>query len=319
MTKVIAELCQNHNGDMTILKEMVHAAKESGADYAKIQSLLSSDLTQRPRFDKGEEVDGIRKVIKRPYRDEYERLKNLDLDDKQHFEFSEYCKKYEIKPMTTIFSRSRLKFLETLNFDIIKVSSFDCSSFQLIKELKDSKIKNIIVSTGCTYDHEIEKTINILKDKLKSILHCVSIYPTPVKESHLNRINFLKNLTSNVGLSEHSNYERDHLKISIIALSFNINFIERHFTILPKNQTKDGVVSLDPRQLKELVSYTKMNSDDLKDYIDENIPNFEELLGLETRDLSHTELLNRDYYRGRFASKNRQGKFIYNWEDDDIS
>ena len=86
-----------------------------------------------------------------------------------------------------------------------------------------------------------------------------------------------------------------------------------------KNQTKDGVVSLDPRQLKELVSYTKMNSDDLKDYIDENIPNFEELLGLETRDLSHTELLNRDYYRGRFASKNRQGKFIYNWEDDDIS
>ena len=38
MTKIIAELCQNHNGDMSILKEMVHAAKESGADLPKIKS-----------------------------------------------------------------------------------------------------------------------------------------------------------------------------------------------------------------------------------------------------------------------------------------
>ena len=108
MTKIIAELCQNHNGDMSILKEMVHAAKESGADFAKIQSLLSSDLTHRSRFDLGEEENGITKVIKRPFKNEYERLKKLDLDDKQHFEFSDYCKKYKIKPMTTIFNRSRL-------------------------------------------------------------------------------------------------------------------------------------------------------------------------------------------------------------------
>ena len=72
MTKIIAELCQNHNGDMSILKEMVHAAKESGADFAKIQSLLSSDLTHRSRFDLGEEENGITKVIKRPFKNEYE-------------------------------------------------------------------------------------------------------------------------------------------------------------------------------------------------------------------------------------------------------
>ena len=319
MTKIIAELCQNHNGDMSILQEMVHAAKESGADYVKIQSMLSSDLTHREKFDQGIIENGVIKVIKRPFKDEYSRLKKLDLDDEQHFQFINYFKKFDIKPMTTIFNRSRLKFLETLNIDTIKVSSFDCSSHQLIMELKNSKFKNIIVSTGCTYDHEIKETINILKNKLKSILHCVSIYPTPVSESHLNRINFLKKLTSSVGLSEHSSYERDHLKISIIALSFNINFIERHFTILPKDQTKDGVVSLNPNQLKELVSFTKMSNSDLNNYIRKNIPKFNNLLGLETRDLSDTELLNRDYYRGRFASKNNQGKFIYNWEDADIS
>ena len=53
MTKIIAELCQNHNGDLKILKEMVHAAAEAGADYCKIQSIDSSELTHRERFDKG--------------------------------------------------------------------------------------------------------------------------------------------------------------------------------------------------------------------------------------------------------------------------
>ena len=137
MTKIIAELCQNHNGDMSILQEMVHAAKESGADYVKIQSMLSSDLTHREKFDQGIIENGVIKVIKRPFKDEYSRLKKLDLNDEQHFEFINYCKKFNVKPMTTIFNRSRLKFLETLNFDTIKVSSFDCSSHQLIKELKN--------------------------------------------------------------------------------------------------------------------------------------------------------------------------------------
>ena len=53
MTKIIAELCQNHNGDIKILQEMVHAAAESGADFAKIQSIDSSDLTHRKKFDDG--------------------------------------------------------------------------------------------------------------------------------------------------------------------------------------------------------------------------------------------------------------------------
>ena len=321
MTKIIAELCQNHNGDMSVLQEMVHAAKESGAHFAKIQSLLSSDLTHRPEFDLGEEVNGIIKVIKRPYINEYERLKKLDLDNEQHFQFVNYCKKYNIKPMTTIFNRARLKFLETLDFDTIKVSSFDCSSHKMISELSKSKFKNIIVSTGCTYDDEIKKTVQLLKDKSLTILHCVSIYPTPISESHLNRINFLKKINTSVGLSEHSNYDRDSLKISIVSLTYDIDFIERHFTILPKNETKDGIVSLNQKELKELVEFSKLNKNDLEKYINENISadDLNKLGGLATRELSHTELLNRNYYRGRFASKDIEGKIIYNWEEHDIN
>ena len=48
---VIAELCQNHKGDIKLVEEMVHAATEAGADIAKIQSIDSSDLTHRKKFD----------------------------------------------------------------------------------------------------------------------------------------------------------------------------------------------------------------------------------------------------------------------------
>ena len=84
MTKIIAELCQNHNGDRNILDEMVSAAAENGADYAKIQSMHSSELTHRERFDNGLIEGGKVKVIKRPYKDEYERLKKLDLELEDH-------------------------------------------------------------------------------------------------------------------------------------------------------------------------------------------------------------------------------------------
>ena len=50
---LIAELCQNHNGDLSIVEEMIHAGKESGADYVKIQSMRHKDLNYRIRFEDG--------------------------------------------------------------------------------------------------------------------------------------------------------------------------------------------------------------------------------------------------------------------------
>ena len=320
MTKIIAELCQNHNGDIKILEEMVHSASEAGAEIVKIQSMHSDDLTHRLRFDEGVNVNGKIKSIKRPYKDEYERLKKLDLNEEQHHIFLDYCKKYNVIPMTTIFSRSKLKFLETLDIDMIKVSSFDCASHKMIEELGSSKFSELIISTGCTFDDEIKKTCKILKQKNKkfTLMHCVSIYPTPLEEVHLNRIDFLRDLNENVGLSEHSNYEKNQLKTSIASLLFDVKYIERHFTILPKDKTKDGVVSLNPDELKTLCAFSKKSKTEIKEFIKTDIPEFEVMKGKKIRPLSDAELLNRDYYQGRFASKNEKGEIIFNWEDKNI-
>ena len=67
--------------------------------------------------------------------------------------------------------------------------------------------------------------------------------------------------------------------------------------------------------MKEIVNLSNSNKDEIKAYIDENISDYKVLLGSENRDMTDIELLNRDYYQGRFASKNEKGEYIFNWEE----
>ena len=147
------------------------------------------------------------------------------------------------------------------------------------------------------------------------MLHCVSIYPTPVEYANISRVNFLKKFCSSIGISDHSNPEISKNIIAAVSFFLGIDVIEKHFTILEKDQTKDGPVSVNPTQLKELVNLSRINKDEIKKYIDENIDDYKVLLGKENRDMTDVELLNRDYYQGRFASRDENGNYIFNWED----
>jgi len=319
MAILIAELCQNHNGDEKIVEEMVHAASEAGADYAKIQSIDSSELTYRERFENGIIEGGKTRVIKRPYKQEYERLKSLDLSENFQLNFYKLCEKYKIKPMTTIFTRSKFQLVNKMNLDCLKISSFDCASHKLIDELKKLNIKKFIISTGATFDREIIQTVNIMKKNNLdySLLHCISIYPTTPEVANLNRINFLSKFSKNVGISDHSNPDLYKYKIIAASILLGASIVEKHFTILDKNKTKDGVVSANPYQLKEISNICKMSPKELQSYVYENVEEFENMKGYETRELTETELLNRDYYQGRFASKVKK-KYIFNWENRDL-
>jgi N,N'-diacetyllegionaminate synthase len=309
---IIAEACQNHKGDLTTLKDMIWEAKEAGADFIKIQSMLADELTKRPEFEEGVTENGKVKAIKRPYQPEYERLKPMDLDDKAHIWFIEECRKAGIKPMTTLMSLSRLDFVASLGWDAVKVASYDCSSLPFLKSLR-SKFKYLYVSTGATYDHEIKAAADVLKDNF-SLLHCVTIYPTPLNEIHLKRMEWLRQFTPSVGFSDHTLVARDGIKASLAAIYYGANVIERHFTNRPPEMTKDGPVSITAAQIKELRQFSLLSKADQKAYIDAHIPEYEGMIGSAQRVLSETELLNRDYYRGRFAAR-KNGQVVYNWQE----
>lgn len=313
MAILIAEFCQNHKGGRGLLKEMIVAAKESGATYAKIQTIFSEDLTKRERFEEGKIApDGSVLAIKRPYQPEFDRLHAMDLTMDDYAWFVEECNRVGIKPLTTVFTRGRIKDMASLGWKDVKVASYDCASIPLIQELKQH-FSHLFISTGATHEWEIERTAMELQDHSFSFLHCVTIYPTPLSDLHLHRMHWLQTFTPSVGFSDHTLVSRDGVKASMAALALGAEVIERHFTILPSDQTKDGPVSINPSQLKELADFSLLPICERYNKIKQLIPDFSSVLGQEHRQLTATELLNRDYYRGRFATKT-DDNLLQNWD-----
>jgi N,N'-diacetyllegionaminate synthase len=314
-TRIIAEFCQNHNGDFETLKRMIWEAAEGGATHGKVQTIFADDLAYRPEFEQGaSDVTGTIRVIKRPHQPEYERLKKLELSYDQHREFVEECAKAGIEPLTTVFTVSSVPRLKELGFRALKIASYDCGSLPLVKRAA-AAFSELFVSTGASYDVEIEATAACLRSSSAefSLLHCVTLYPTPLSELHLRRLEYLKKLSSRVGLSDHTLAARDGVKGALSAIHLGASVIERHFTILPDEATRDGRVSIRKVHLQELSMFCKLSAADRETYLQEHVPELGLMLGSAERTLSHEELLNRAYYRGRFCNK-IAGKQVFNWE-----
>jgi sialic acid synthase SpsE len=181
------------------------------------------------------------------------------------------------------------------------------------------KFDEIVVSTGATYDDEIIQAADILSDVDYSFLHCVTLYPTPLNDMHMARMEWLRQFTSSVGYSDHSLVSETKLIASKAALVLGATLIERHFTLLGPAESRDGPVSINQKQLKELVDFSRLNINERLEKLDNESPDWRVVLGERSRGLSNAELLNRDYYRGRFASPRRDTidgtRMINNWED----
>ena len=76
---------------------------------------------------------------------------------------------------------------------------------------------------------------------------------------------YLRRFTTEVGFSDHSLVSRDGLIGSKAALALGATSIERHFTVLSPEDTKDGPVSINPQNLNDIVAKTEMIPNILED------------------------------------------------------
>ncbi len=314
---LIAEFCQNHNGDFDTLHRMVDAAAEGGATHGKIQTIFADDVSFRPEFEEGEVAsDGRVLTIKRPFQAEMNRLRPLELNYEEHRKFGDACKAAGLKPMTTAFNLAVIPFIRELGWKTVKVASYDCGSLPLIGALADN-FDDVMISTGASYDQEIEAAAALLNGRKQrfSFLHCVTIYPTPLDQMNLARMEYLRRFTPSVGLSDHSLVSRDGVKAALAAIHLGAAVIERHFTILPPEASRDGKVSITREHLREIREFAALGKDEQAQYLKEHVPEFISMIGHAQRALSQDELLNRAYYRGRFSNK-VGGRQIFNWEPD---
>ncbi len=318
--KIIAEFCQNHNGDPGLVSEMVSAAAEAGATHVKLQTILASRLTFRPQFEQGLEVDGVVEAIHRPFAAERARVDSLELDVATVEAFINQAYGCGMVPLTTCFARGDVAAIADVGFQEVKVASYDCGSFPMLRELAE-RFDQVYVSTGASFDDEIVHAAAVLEARCRfALLHCVTIYPTPLDEVHLARMGWLRRLAPTVGFSDHTLYARDDLTAAKAAIVSGAEVVERHFTVLPPDQTKDGPVSIDQDGLARLVSFTRLTREQQLASLAADGVDLTLLEGDPARTLSHGELLNRDYYRGRFATPRRHGsqrgsEMIFNWEE----
>ena len=315
---LIAEFCQNHNGNFDTLARMVEAAAKAGATHGKMQNILADTVVFRSQFEEGLIQDGVTKAIKRPYAAEYARLKVLEVSEADTLRFVRLCRDNGIEPMATCFVRAHARPIAEAGFRAIKVASYDCASYPMLRELA-GLFDEIVVSTGATFEDEARHAATILAGKRFAFLHCVTLYPTPLNQMHLARMERLRELAPVVGFSDHSLTTRDGLVASKAALALGAEIVERHFTILPADQTRDGPVSITAAQLTELTAFVRLSREERVARMDADHPGWRATIGERDRRMSDQELLNRDYYRGRFASprpESRDGtRMIFNWEE----
>ena len=275
--KIISELCQNHNGDRDLLEKMIKNAAVC-SDIIKIQTIKANTFTYRKEYEEY-----------RPYEPEFVRLKGLELSKIDEEFFISKCKEYGVESMTTIFVPQHAPRFNDLGYDNIKLSGYSIPAFDYGKKLKNFKFKRLFFSTSSLTLQEIKQTVTNLNTMGIEyyMLQCTCIYPTPLNKLNLQNITYFKEDLGikNVGLSDHTNPHQDDLLSSKLAIFQGIDVLERHFTILKIDETRDGKVSVTPKMLSEIKRFSNLTKED--QYKELNV-------------FTEQQIFNHDYYRGRF-------------------
>jgi N-acetylneuraminate synthase len=273
---VIAEAGVNHNGSEELAFQLVDIAVNSGADAVKFQTFRANKIVNKKASKANYQLEStdINET-------QYEMLKKLELSYEAHIKLKDYCNKKGIDFLSTAFDEESLNFLDKeLGIKTLKIPSGEITNAPLVLShaLTNS---NLIVSTGMANLEEIRNVLGVIaygylnqnsksplskdsfekafkseigKDILKqkvTILHCTSEYPAPLEQINLKAMNTIKNeFNLPIGYSDHTS----DIYISIAAVAMGATIIEKHFTLDKSMPGPDHMSSLEPTQLKNMIS-----------------------------------------------------------------
>ncbi len=229
--EIIAEIGQNHNGDIGLAKELIYSVKDSGADVAKFQ-LFDMNFWEKI-YDNNPE-------IKQTWQNYHQKT---CLSNESIVSLIELCDKLNIEFMCSVFNEHFIDFVENFNVKRYKLASNSIFNKNLLNKLIQTN-KELIISLG----HWKKNKLPNFKSKNKiSYLYCISNYPTKFDDLNFNKIDFNKY----DGFSDHT----IGLDASYIALSRGAKIIEKHITLDKKMEGPDHEGSITPNELKKLVKF----------------------------------------------------------------
>ena len=248
-TFVIAEIGQNHNGDMKIAKQLIEMAADCGADAVKFQKRdVKYELTEE--------------AYRRPYenpnsfgRTYGEHREFLELDEEQHKELREFAIAHEVVYFCTACDPPSVEAMERIGNPVYKVASRDLTNIPLLKVIAQTH-KPVILSTGMVGVTEIREALEALGDGPESIclMQCVSQYPAEIERVNLRAMKTLRDeFKLLVGLSDHT----PGIISSVAASILGACMIENHVTLARAMRGSDHAGSLEENGLRSLVKYVR--------------------------------------------------------------
>ena len=245
---VIAEAGVNHNGDFNLAKKMVDKAKEAGADIIKFQTAIAENLISKyaPKAEYQKKATGENE-------NQLDMVKKLLLPFDDFVKLKEYCEQVGIMFLSTPFDLESIDFLNQMGMELWKVPSGEVTNLPYLVHISKTG-KPVIMSTGMCTMSEISDALKILREngcKDISLLHCTTEYPAPFEDINLRAMNELKKeFGVSVGYSDHT----VGIEVPIAAVAMGAEIIEKHFTLDKNMEGPDHKASLEPDELKAMVS-----------------------------------------------------------------
>jgi len=268
---IIAEAGVNHNGKIELARKMVIEAKEAGVDCIKFQTFVATDIVS-----KGATKADYQKRQTDSTESQLSMLQKLELSFSEFIELQKLCKEQEIHFLSTPFDTTSIDFLRSIDMEIWKIPSGEITNLPYL--IKIAAIhKPIIMSTGMCTMSEIEAAVKVLRDYGGgeiTLLHCTTEYPVPYSEVNLRAMETLRKIFhTSVGYSDHTR----GIEVPIAAVAMGAEVIEKHFTLDRSMEGPDHSASLEPQELKAMVSA---------------IRNIEQALGSSEKKPSDSEVKN---------------------------
>lgn len=246
-TLIIAEAGVNHNGSLSLAKEMVDVAVECGVDIVKFQTAIPEQLVSKFASKAEYQITQTGAL-----ESQLEMIKKITLSFDEFISLERYCSEKGIIFLSTPFDIPSINFLKDINISCWKIPSGEITNYPYLVEIAKTNLP-VILSTGMSEIFEIQEAIDVLKKNGVNniaLMHCNTEYPTPMEDVNLKAMITMKNFFDlDVGYSDHTL----GIEVPIAAVAMGATIIEKHFTLSRKMIGPDHQSSLEPSELKEMV------------------------------------------------------------------
>jgi N,N'-diacetyllegionaminate synthase len=239
---IVAEIGNNHEGDVALAEDLIAAAANAGAQAVKFQTIFPERLVA---------PDQVARLAQ---------LRRFQLSAEDHARLAAAAKRAGVMFMSTPFCLEAVELLDLL-VPAFKIASGDNNFLPLLEKVAETA-KPIILSTGMADAAGIAFATAAIERVWSAnhaapgvvLLHCVSAYPTEVADANLRAITSLGRLGHYVGYSDHTL----GVDAAVLSVGLGARVIEKHFTdSKTRSSFRDHALSANPREMNELVERVK--------------------------------------------------------------